>query len=91
MPRKRDASLVVAGIHVLGHLDGDDLAIGHGPDVVLRGCHRLNDRADAWAEQLVNRYFLSSVTTEILGFTSVNRLFFITVRTLNDGYTYSYD
>ena len=57
MPRKRDAALVVAGIHGLGHPDGDDLAIGHGPDVVLRGSYRLNDRVDAWAKQLVNRYF----------------------------------
>ena len=56
MPRKRDAALVVAGIHGLGHPDGDDLAIGHGPDVVLRGRYPLNDRADAWAQQLVNRY-----------------------------------
>ena len=48
MPRKRDAVLVVAGIHGLGHLDGDDLAIGHGPDVVLLGRYRHNDRADAF-------------------------------------------
>ena len=48
MPRKRDAALVVAGIHGLGHLDGGDLAIGRGPDVVLRGGYRLNDRADAF-------------------------------------------
>ena len=37
MPRKRDPALGVAGIHGLGHPDGDDLEIGHGPDVVLRG------------------------------------------------------
>ena len=55
MPRKRDAALAVAGIHGLGHPDGDDLANGHGPDVVLRGCYRLNDRADAWGPKLVNR------------------------------------
>ncbi len=47
MPRKRDAALVVAGIHGLGHPDGDDLAIGHGPDVVLRGRYRINDCTDA--------------------------------------------
>ena len=59
MPRKRDAALVVAGIHGLDHPDGDDLAIGRGPDVVLRGRYRINDCADAWAQQLVNRYFFA--------------------------------
>ena len=55
MPRKRDAALVVAGIHGLGYPDGDDLANGYGPDVVFRGCYRLNDRAYAWGPKLVNR------------------------------------
>ena len=58
MPRKRDAALVVAGIHGLGHPDGNDLAIGHGPDVVLRGHYQLDDRVDAWEQQLVNWYFI---------------------------------
>ncbi len=73
MPRKRDAALVVAGIHGLGHPDGNDLAIGRGPDVVLRGRYRINDCADVWAQQLVNRYFLPSVIKKFLRFTSVNR------------------
>ncbi len=73
MPRKRDGALVVAGIHGLGHPDGDVLAIGHGPDVVLRDCYRINDCADAWAQQLVNRYFLPSMIKKILRFTPVNR------------------
>ena len=72
MPRKHDAALVVAGIHGLGHLDGDDLAIGHGLDVVLRGRYRHNDRADTRANQLVNRYFLPPATTEKLRFSSVS-------------------
>ena len=49
MPRKRDAALVVDRIHGLGHLDGDDLAIGHGPDAVLCGRYQINDCADARA------------------------------------------
>ena len=50
MPRKRDAALVVDGIHGLGHLDGDDLAIGCGSDVVMYSSYRLNNHADAWAQ-----------------------------------------
>ena len=50
MPRKRDAALVVDGIHGLGYLDGDDLAIGRGSDVVLCSRYRLINRDDAWAQ-----------------------------------------
>ena len=50
MPRKRDAVLVVDGIYGIGNLDGDDLAIARGSDVVLCSRYQLINRADAWAQ-----------------------------------------